>query len=117
MSKTVRNFGRALFDKGYYKKLFSKQTPGNRVAPPRTEDARLELRIDAGEVINGKKKVYLQVNSQAKSKALKDFIKKNGTHANLAVGEIDEDTPENERGDAFNTLFSSLEEQAREKLG
>ncbi|KKY21676.1 hypothetical protein UCRPC4_g03442 [Phaeomoniella chlamydospora] len=117
MSKTIKNFGRTLFDKGYYKKLFSKQTPGNRIAPPRTEDARLELRIDAGEVINGKKRVYLQVNSQAKTKALKEFIKKYGTHANLAVGEIDEDTPEAERGDEFQRLFSSLHEQACSKLG
>lgn len=99
------------------KKLFQEHTPGARIAPPRNEDTRLQLRLDAGEVVDGKKNVYLQVNSEAKNEALKDFKAKYGTHANLAVATIDENTPPEQQEDAAADMFEDLSEQAKEKLG
>lgn len=56
------------------------------------------MRLDAGEVINGKNYVYLQVNSQAKSDGLKKWLSKNGSDTNLAVGCIDVNTaPEDQK--------------------
>lgn len=55
-----------------------------------SNDSKYELRLDAGESQDGKKRVYLRVNSQAKNDALRKFRGKHGSHANLAVGSIDE---------------------------
>lgn len=59
----------------------------------------LQLRIDAGELVDGKRNVYLQVNSQAKATGLKDWVRRNGTHANLASA-------------TFDTTAADLEEEA-----
>ncbi|RMD40265.1 hypothetical protein DV735_g4864, partial [Chaetothyriales sp. CBS 134920] len=95
MSKTLKILEEHMFGRrSIFKKLFDKQNAGNRLLPARSgdNDARLQLRLDAGASINGKKTVYLQVNSQATNKALRKWLKKNSTHANLAVGTIDENT-------------------------
>ena len=118
MSKAIKVFGEKLFKNNLYKKLYDKQTPGKRIAPVQagTNDADFQMRLDAGESQNGVKKVYLQVNSQAKNEALKKFREKNGTHANLAVGTIDEGTsPENQKS-AAETLWTDLEGQAKGNL-
>lgn len=59
---------------------------GGRILPSRTKDAEFQLRFDAGHYNDLTKKllVHLQVNSQAKSPVLKDWVKKNSTHGNLA---------------------------------
>ncbi|EEH02530.1 conserved hypothetical protein, partial [Histoplasma capsulatum G186AR] len=86
MSKVLKQFEEALFKRGLYKKLFQKQTPGKRIAPAQAKDndTKFQVRLDAGEVQNGIKKVYLQVNSQAKNDSLKRWREKHGTHSNLA---------------------------------
>jgi hypothetical protein len=95
MSKVVKALRESLLKDGAFRKFFAKQTPGNRIAPQKTAamDTKFELRFDVGEVVDGKKTVYLQVNSQAKNDALKKFRQKNGTHANLATAFI-EKTPQ-----------------------
>ena len=72
MSKPLKAFREAMLKDNLFRKVFSKHTPGKRIAPPQSgnNDTRLQLRLDAGEVIDGKKKIYLQVNSQAKSEVL-----------------------------------------------
>ncbi len=83
-----------------FKKLFAKQTPGKRIAPSQIgdNDAKYQLRLDAGEVVRGQKDVYLQFNSQAKNDALKRFKGKNGSHANLATATVD---PKHRRANQF----------------
>lgn len=119
MSKVVKAFREFLVTERTFRKLFAKQTPGNRITPPKTSvmDTRLQLRLDAGEVTNGKKAVYLQVNSQATNEALKKFRKKYGTDANLATAFIEEDTPEEKQEEVFDEMWSQIEPQIRERLG
>ena len=117
MSKAIEKFGKSLLESNNWKKLFSKHSPGNRIFPPKNQDAKMELRLDAGEVINGKKTVYLQVNSQAKNGALKKWRQKNGTHANLAVGTIDENAPEKDQKEAVSKMWESVEKSSKSKVG
>ncbi|RDH26741.1 hypothetical protein BDQ94DRAFT_131155 [Aspergillus welwitschiae] len=119
MSKVLKQFENAIFKGGLYKKLFQKQTPGKRIAPPpaKDNDSIYQLRLDAGESIDGKKNVYLQVNSQAKNDALKAFRKKNGTDADLASGSIDENTPDESQEEAARKLWEDLAKQAKNRLG
>ena len=80
-------------------------------------DAQFGLRFDAGEVVNGKKTVYLQVNSQAKNGALQKFRQKNGTHANLATAVIDENTPEDKQEEMFKKMWDEIDPQIKQRLG
>ena len=119
MSRPLKAFREAMLKENLFRKVFSKHTPGKRIAPPQSgdNDARLQLRLDAGEVIDGKKKIYLQVNSQAKSEVLKKFKKKHGTHANLATATIDENTPKKDQEKVFNEFWEDMSDQATSKLG
>lgn len=101
------------------KKIFDTQTPGKRIAPPQAgdNDAKYGLRLDAGETHDGKKTIYLQVNTQAKSDALKNFKKKNGTHANLATGTIDVNTPEEDQKKVAEVFWKGVSSEAKSKLG
>jgi len=118
MSKIIKAFGEFLLQESNYKKLFSKQSPGNRIVPPQTgvNDSKYELRLDAGEAHGGKKRVYLQVNTQAKNDALKKFRGKHGSHANLAVGTIDENTPAKDQKEAAEQLWAQMERAAKDNL-
>lgn len=118
MSRILKAFGEFFLQENNYKKLFSKQTPGNRILPPKTgaNDSKYELRLDAGESQGGKKKIYLQVNSQAKNDALKKFRSKYGSHANLAVGTIDENTPAADQEEAAACLWVEMEQAAKASL-
>lgn len=118
MSKVLKQFEEAIFKGGLYKKLFQKQTPGKRIAPiqAKDNDSRYQLRLDAGESKEGKKNVYLQVNSQAKSDALTKFRQKKGTHANLASGLIDENTPVESQEEVARKFWEEMAKQARENL-
>ena len=91
MSKALKAFGEALLKEDMFKKLFAKQTPGKRIAPPEAgdNDFNHQLRLDAGELVDGKKKVHLQVNSQAKNDASKKYRGKHGSHAKLATATVD----------------------------
>ena len=119
MSKPLKALREALLNQGMFKKIFGKHTPGKRIAPAQTgdNDAKYQLRLDAGEVVGGKKNIYLQVNSQVKNEALKDFKKKTGTHANLAVASVDENTLEADQQKVFDEFWNDIESQAKNKLG
>jgi len=119
MSKVIKAFKEHLFKSDNFTKLFAKQTPGKRITPAQAKnnDAELQLRLDAGEVRNGVKNVYLQVNSQAKNEALKKFLAKNGTHANLATATINENTPPEEQEAATKAFWDEVESQAKNNLG
>lgn len=119
MSKVLKQFEDEIFKGGLYKKLFQKQTPGKRIAPSQAKgnDTTYQLRLDAGESKDGKKNVYLQVNSQAKNDALVAFKKKNGTHANLASGSIDENTPVESQEEAARKFWEAMAKQAKDQLG
>lgn len=119
MSKPLKAFRDALLHQGAFKKIFGKHTPGKRIAPAQAgdNDSKYQLRLDAGEVVEGRKNIYLQINSQAKNEALKEFKKKNGTHANLATATIDECTPEADQKKAFDEFWEDIESQAKTKLG
>lgn len=99
-------------------KLWQDHTPGNRIAPPRAgqNDKDWQLRLDAGEVKNGKKRVYLQVNSQATNQKLKDWKKKNGTDANLAYADLDMNVPDDQQQDAFDAFWVKVENKAKDNL-
>lgn len=72
-------------------KFKASHTAGGRILPSRTQknDADYGLRIDAGDLVLGKRNLVLQVNTQATSTALKDWRKKQGTHAKLATASFD----------------------------
>lgn len=50
-----------IFNGKNYEKLFKKQTPGRRIIPQQAKDndEKYQLRLDAGESIDGKKKSIL----------------------------------------------------------
>lgn len=118
MSKVLKQFEEFLFRGSNYSKLFKKQTPGKRILPQQAKDndAKYQLRLDAGESINGKKTVYLQVNSQVKSGKLAEYARKNGTYANLASAKVDENTPAEQQEDAAKKFWEDLDEQAKKQL-
>lgn len=76
MSKALKAFGISFIES--FQKLYKEHTPGARIFPPKTDknDKNAQLRVDAGEVINGRKYVYLQVNTQATNEALRKWVKK-----------------------------------------
>lgn len=114
MSKTLETFRKQMVDSGWWKKLFKSQTPGARIGPAKNRPS--EYRLDSGEVHDGKKKVNLQVNSEAKSDAAVNYRKKNGTHANLATGFIDINTPEDKQKEVFEAFWGDVAEQAKDRL-
>ncbi|KAF2148924.1 hypothetical protein K461DRAFT_282403 [Myriangium duriaei CBS 260.36] len=118
MSSVIKQFGQLILEGGLWNKFFQKQTPGKRIVPAQAKDndAKAQLRIDAGETINGKKNVYLQVNSQAKNESLVKWRKKHGSHANLAVGQIDENTPPEKQEEAARELVQSMMAEARRNV-
>jgi hypothetical protein len=118
MSKVLKQFEDLLFRKNAFSKLFTKQTPGKRILPPQAgnNDSTYQLRLDAGESLDGKKNIYLQVNSQAKNEALKKWVRQNGSHANLAVTVIDENTPPEKQEQVSKNAWDDLEDQAKANL-
>lgn len=99
-------------------KSFSEHTPGSRIFPLKAgnNDATYQLRFDAGEVEDGVKNIYLQVNTQATNDALKKLRGKYGAHANIATAQIKEDTPPEEQEDAINDMLDKIEEQFKERI-
>ncbi|KAI4251352.1 MAG: hypothetical protein L6R42_008415 [Xanthoria sp. 1 TBL-2021] len=110
MSKPLKAFREALLNQETFKKIFGKHTPGKRIAPAQAgdNDSKYQLRLDAGEVVGG---------NQAKNEALKEFKKKNGTHANLATATVDENTTEADQKKVFDEFWEDIEKQAKSKLG
>lgn len=73
-------------------KLAGSWNAGGRIVPSRSRrnDEDYQLRIDAGELLSDRYRiVYLQVNSQARGTKLKEWLRKHGSHANLASARFD----------------------------
>ncbi|KAH8696935.1 hypothetical protein GQ44DRAFT_779388 [Phaeosphaeriaceae sp. PMI808] len=99
MSKVLRELHDNIIETKSWKIFFQLQTPG-------------------GQVVNEKKKVNLQVNSQAKSTALKEYVSnKKGTHANVASAEIDINTPEDKQEEAVQNMLKTVTTQYKSKIG
>lgn len=107
------------FDSGNWTKLFNKNSPGRRVYPPntKTENAEHQVRIDAGETVNGYKIVYLQVNSEATNTALKKYVSKYGTHSNVAAAKIPVEIPEDKREEVVHDLLADFRKKFSSKIG
>lgn len=58
---------------------------------------------------DGKKRIYLQVNSGASNEALQKWLKKNTSHGNLAFGGINVSEPEDK--------MKGVKKQAKYNLG
>ncbi|KAB8218346.1 hypothetical protein BDV33DRAFT_205549 [Aspergillus novoparasiticus] len=100
MSRPLKEFKNLTVREGQASKLWKTHTPGTRIAPPQSgnKDKNWQLCLDAGEVKEGKKR-------------------KNSSHANLAVGDINVDESEDNYPDAFDNLWDDIEKQAKDKLG
>lgn len=101
-------------------KLFKSTAAGGRILPTRTpkHDVEFQCRVDMGEEIQGKpgfRNVYLQVNSQAKSPGLKNWLAKN-PHGKLATAEINMNTPEDERDEEGARVINKLVEDGKNTL-
>lgn len=117
MSKAITNFfnkTKQSFDMA--KKFGANLTAGKRIVPSRTpkKDAEYQLRIDAGKLVDGKRNVYLQVNSQAKASGLKDWFRRNGSHANLASAAFDTTATDLEA--ETDRVLEELEKEAIENV-
>ncbi|KAJ5348581.1 uncharacterized protein N7506_001834 [Penicillium brevicompactum] len=88
MSKALTEFSQLAQNvKNAPSKFTGAAAEGSRLIPSRTKDALFQFRVDAGRY-NDKTKhlnVNLQVNSQAKSPALKDWVKKIQLMENLRL--------------------------------
>ncbi|KAK2763291.1 hypothetical protein FQN54_009927 [Arachnomyces sp. PD_36] len=121
MSRGLKKFGEKVTgDRKQLAKLFKDTSPGGRILPSRNHqnDQDYECRIDMGEEDKNKPgyfNVYLQVNSQAKSQGLKDWLGKN-PHGNLATAQVNRNAPEKERPDEGKRVVSELVEKGRKNL-
>ncbi|KAH3102363.1 hypothetical protein KXX00_005561 [Aspergillus fumigatus] len=108
MASALKKFGdKVINDSKQIAKLFKEATAGSRVLPSRTSknDAEYQCRIDMGE----------EVNSQAKSEGLKDWLRKN-PHGKLATSQVNRNAPENERAEEGKRVVEQLIEQAKKKI-
>lgn len=118
MSKVLGSFvQKAQAIKNAPSKFSNAAAEGSRLIPSRTKDADFQLRIDAGRYDADTKRlnVVLQVNSQAKSPALKDWVKKNSTHGKLATASFD--TAAEDKQAEYLRMLHELEEQGKKNLG
>ncbi|KAL8966268.1 MAG: hypothetical protein Q9183_003449 [Haloplaca sp. 2 TL-2023] len=118
MSRVFKDFYKYLVEEGRYAKIFGTHSPGSRIEPPKNNknDQKHQLRLDAGPVVDGKKYVNLQINSQAKNEALKKYARKHGFDAKLATATVDENTPKKDMKKDFDGFWGSMEGQAKDKL-
>jgi len=107
MSKDIRGFfSKIKSNFSMPTKLTAAWNAGSRIVLSKNSknDAKYQLRIDAGELVQNRyRMLYLQVNSQAKGIKLKEWVRKHGTHANLATAQ-------------FDTLAGNPEEEAEKAL-
>jgi len=97
-------------------KFTASAVEGNRILPTRNKDAEFQFRIDAGHYDETTKRlnVVLQVNSQAKSPALKYWIKKNSTHGQLATASFD--TTAKDQDSEYLRMLKELADAGKENL-
>jgi hypothetical protein len=118
MSKVLGGFvQKAKAIKNAPSKFTSSASEGSRIIPSKTKDADFQLRIDAGHYDPETKhlNVVLQVNSQARSPALKDYIKRSTTHGKLATASFD--TSASDKHAEYNRLLADLEKEGKKNLG
>jgi len=118
MSKVLGTFlQKAQAIKNAPAKFTAAAVEGNRIIPSKSHDAEFQLRIDAGHYDANTKKlnVVLQVNSQAKSPALRDWARKNSTHENLATASFDTSTEDKKA--EYARVLEALKDGAKQKLG
>ncbi|KAI9686456.1 MAG: hypothetical protein M1820_010629 [Bogoriella megaspora] len=117
-AKALSNFAqKAKATKNASSKFTGSATAGRRIIPAQSKDADWQVRIDAGHYDEETKKlnVKLQVNSQATSPALREFTKKNSTHADLATGTFD--TSAKDKDAEYNRMIDNLSADAKKNLG
>lgn len=119
MSKVFKQFEKYMLQPKSIAKIFGNHAPGARILPNnlQRENAKYELRLDAGEVKHGLKHLCLQVNSEAKSPVLKEFKGKHTTHANLATTSIKVDTPIEKQKEELCRALKDLQTQYKSKIG
>ncbi|CAN9090830.1 unnamed protein product [Alternaria alternata] len=119
MSKPFKEFKNFALDPSNVSKFYKNHNAGQRILPAQNNknDAKHQFRIDAGEVKDGKKNIYLQINSQATATPLKNFLSKEGTHANVAVAQIDMNVPKEDQAKETDKAFGTFLEGVRKKLG
>ncbi|KAF2500408.1 hypothetical protein BU16DRAFT_246175 [Lophium mytilinum] len=91
--------------------------PGRRIVPPQNKvsDENSQVRLDVGEKIDGRYLIIkLQANRQATASVLLKFIKKYGTHGDLAVGKFDTKAEDLEA--EVERVCKDMLEQAEKKL-
>lgn len=118
MSKAIGTFvQKAKSLSGAASKFTAAAADGNRILPSKSKDAEFQCRIDAGRYDSSTQKlnVVLQINSQAKSPALKDWARKKSTHDKLATEVFD--TNAKDKDAELDRVLASLEAQAKSKLG
>lgn len=89
MAKAVGNAIKQLREiKNGASKFTAAAVEGSRIVPNRSKDHQNPIRIDAGhfDPIKNELHVAAQVNSQAEDSVFIDWLKKNGSHANIATG-------------------------------
>lgn len=118
MGKTSRTLFTKFWQAFKFADKFRKaHTPGSRIAPSRTKrnDAEYQLRIDAGELVDNRwLNVYLQINSEATSKLLTKWLKKNGSHG--IAGQAQFDTQAEDPKAEAERVRDELEAQFEENL-
>lgn len=118
MSKALTNFAQLAQNvKNAPSKFTGAATEGSRLLPSVTKDAQFQLRIDAGHYNAETKRlnVNLQVNAQANSPALKEWVKKNTTHEKLATASFDTNA-ENKHAE-YVRVVNELVQIGKQKLG
>jgi hypothetical protein len=117
MSKVLAAFAqKAGAIKNASTKFTATTVEGHRIIPSKTKDADFQLRIDAGhyDATTKRLNVVLQVNSEAKSPALKEFIKKNSTHGKLATASFD--TEATDKNAEYSRLIEELVDTGKKNL-
>jgi hypothetical protein len=118
MSKALKDFvQKAQALKNAPDKFAATAGEGSRIIPSPSKDTDFQLRIDAGHYDAKTKKlnVVLQVNSQAKSPALREWARKNSTHGKLATASFDTGAADKEA--EYDSVLAALEREAKQKLG
>ncbi|KAI4115490.1 MAG: hypothetical protein LQ345_003919 [Seirophora villosa] len=115
MSKVFKEFVQSLRAGGGWKKIFGHHEPGQRIAMAnaRDNDAKHQLRLDAGEVVNGMKHVNVQINSQASNDALVNH----GSHDKVATAQFAVNTPEEDQEKVFEAVMEDMKSQYSGKIG
>lgn len=117
MSKALsENLNKIKAIKNAASKFSASASEGSRLLPSKNKDDAFQVRIDAGRYDQATKKlnVVLQVNSQASSPGLKDFIKKNSTHGKLATAQFDTAAPD--KAAEMQRVIAELEAKGKQNL-